>query len=570
MGDDRNSAAGIPAQKAPWLLHRLGSVANSIRCAGAHALSSVRIASFFVLAAAMASCVEASRDGESRKATLIIGSAEEPQTLDPQYGLFGQIQQATFPAVFEPLFFRELDGKTIYPLLAESYEFTDPLTVRIDLKKSVVFSDGTAFDADDVVFTLKRLADPPGAGIPIKYVTDAISSVEARGEHAVIVRLAEPTPNFIGYLMEAPILSSEIANATPAEFNTLEAAVGTGPYKFAEWRRGDLIEYVRNPHFRGEPPLWENVVLKFIPNHAARVAALLAGDIDFTNYIPTTDIQRIDRAEDITIATAPANRALYFHIDIARDVSPFVTDKNGAPIENPLKDVRVRQALSLAIDRQLIVDKLLDGYATPAAQWIAPGFVGHNAAIKDVTTDRRRARKLLEEAGYPDGFALTLHGTSGLYGPDRRILQAMAAMWAKIGLEVDVDAIPASVYWGRWVNKEFSVCLSSYGLQYYRTAPIVSVTLDTNGYDNVGGYSNPMVDALLAQTTSADVSEQHEQLAAVARLTAKDVALLPIYHFEYVFGYRNDRIQYQPTKNVRDLEILNATPALTNRLAQAQ
>ncbi|MEM9897792.1 MAG: ABC transporter substrate-binding protein [Pseudomonadota bacterium] len=532
--------------------------------------SLTRLVGTVLVASLMWGCTEEGQTRTTNETILTIGSAEEPQTLDPQYGLFGQIQQATFPAVFEPLFFRELDGKTIYPLLAEGYQFIDPLTVQINLKQGLVFSDGTEFNADDVVFTLNRLADPPGASIPIKYVTDAIANVVAIDPFKVTVHLNEPTPNFIGYLMEVPMLSAQIGDAAPADFNKLDAAIGTGPYKFAEWRRGDMIEYVRNPYFRDEPAPWEKVVLKFIPNHAARVAALLAGDIDLTNYIPTTDVKRLERAEDVTVTTVPANRALYFHIDIERGNSPFVTAKNGQPIENPLKDVRVRRALSLAIDRDLIVEKILDGYASPAAQWIAPGYIGHEPTINDVTPDRSRARQLLIEAGFSDGFAMTLHGTAGLYGPDRRILQAMAAMWEKIGLKVEVDAIPAGVYWGRWANREFSVSLSSYGLQYYRTAPIVSVTLDTDGYDNIGGYSNSQVDLLLAQANAAHVSDQQEQLASIARITADDVALLPIYHFKYVFGYRSDRVSYQPTHNVRDLEILNAAPIAQSQVTQVR
>ena len=510
----------------------------------------------------LSACGETGASAASDARTLIIGSPEEPQTLDPQYGLFGQIQQATSPAVYEQLFFRETDAKTIYPLLAEAYRMIDPSTFEITLRKDVVFSDGSAFDAEDVIFTFKRLADPPGAAIPIKYIADVIDEIEVVDPHTVVFRLTAPTPGFIGYLVEAPIISNEIgAAATPADFNNLSAAVGTGPYRIAAWNRGDKIEYEPNPFFRGGPPAWDRIVLKFLPNHAARVAALLSGDIHVTNYIPTADIPRLEATEGIGVIARPSNRAIYFHLDIERETSPHITDKRGRAIANPLRDKRVREALSLAIDRALIVNKVLEGYATPAYQWMAEGHLGHNPALPPIAADRDRARRLLAEAGYPDGFRLTLHGTAGLYGPDVRVLQAIAAMWAKIGLDVSVEALPPGVYWGPWFNREFSVALSSYGFHQHRVIPVVSVTMSTDGYDNIGGYSNRTVDRLMQQAASAPIEEQNALMQDVSAILYEDVALLPIYHFQYVFGYRSDHVTYDPTQNLRDLELLRAFPA---------
>ena len=510
----------------------------------------------------LSACGKTEATAISAENVLVIGSPEEPQTLDPQYGLFGQIQQATSPVVYEQLFFRETDAKTIYPLLAESYRMIDPSTFEATLRKGVVFSDGSPFDAEDVVFTFKRLANPPGAAIPIKYIADAIDEIEVVDPHTVIFRLTAPTPGFIGYLVEAPILSNEIgAAATPADFNNLSAAVGTGPYRIAAWSRGDKIEYEPNPFFRGPPPAWDRIVLKFLPNHAARVAALMSGDIHVTNYIPTVDIPRLKATDGIDIVARSSNRAIYFHLDIERETSLHITDKKGRPIANPLRDKRVREALSLAIDRPLIVNKVLEGYATPAYQWMAEDHLGHNPALPPIGVDRDRARRLLAEAGYGDGFRLTLHGTAGLYGPDVRVLQAVAAMWAKIGLDVSVEALPPGVYWGPWFNREFSIALSSYGFQRHRIIPVVSVTVSTDGYDNIGGYSNHTVDSLMQQAASAPVEQQDALMRQVSAILYEDIALLPIYHLQYVFGYRSDHVAYDPTLNLRDLEPLRAYPA---------
>ncbi|MEM8986785.1 MAG: ABC transporter substrate-binding protein [Pseudomonadota bacterium] len=515
---------------------------------------------FVLLAALLNGCERTVASKEYNERLLIIGSPEEPQTLDPQYGLFGQIQQATAPVVYEQLFFRKTDAKTLYPLLAKSYRMPNPSTFEIDLREGVLFSDGSAFDAYDVVFSFKRLADPPGAGIPIKYIANAIDHIEIINPYKVIFHLTEPTPGFIGYLVEAPIISNEIGAAEPADFNNLSAAVGTGPYRITAWDRGDKIEYEPNPLFRGKQPDWDKIVLKFLPNHAARVAALMSGDIHVTNYIPTVDVPRLQSAEGIDIIARPSNRAIYFHLDIGRETSPHITDKTGRTIPNPLRDRRVREALSLAIDRSLIVDKILEGYATPAFQWMAEGHLGYNPSLPPIIVDRERARQLLSDAGYPDGFRLTLHGTAGLYGPDVRVLQAIAAMWAKIGIDVSVEALPPGVYWGPWFDREFSVALSSYGFQQHRIVPVVRITVSSDGYDNIGGYSNPEVDALMRQIPAAPIEQQRILMKDVTAILYEDIALLPIYHFQYVFGYRSDHVVYDPTQNLRDLELLRAFP----------
>ena len=495
-------------------------------------------------------------------AELTIGAAEQPQTLDPQYGLFGQIQQAVMPHVFEPLFYQEGDGKTLTPLLATGYKFVDPSTLVAYLRKDVTFSDGTPFDAEDVAFTFERLPNPPGAAIPLRFISDLIEAVEIADSHTVIFRLTKPTPDFAAYLMEAPIISSDIGlEAGPAEFNSLRAAIGTGPYRITGWRRGDRIEYAPNERYWGAPAKWRRVTMRFMSNHSARVAALLAGDIDLMNYIPPSDIPRLERNAEVELIRRPSNRALFFHIDLIREVSPFVTALDGGSIPNPLKDVRVRRALSLAIDRPLIVEKIFEGYARPASQWIAPGYLGHDPSIGESGADRAAAQELIAAAGYAHGFRIVLHGTSGVYGADVRVLQAIAAMWAKLGLEVEVEAVPGSVYWSGFASRQYSVALNSWGLQEHRIVPVMSFTIASNGYDNVGGYSNVRVDELIDGASSSPVDERRGMVKEISRLLAEDVAILPVYHFEYVYAARRDELSYSPTENWRDLEVLRASPA---------
>ncbi len=514
-----------------------------------------------VLVSLLAAACSNNNETMPERGHLVIGAADEPQTLDPQYGFFGQIVQATSAIIYESLFYRELDGVTIYPVLAESYRYRDPSTLEVTLKQGIKFSDGSDLDADDVVFTFNRLPNPPGASIPIKFIANLLDRVEKVDRYTVLFHLTEPVLDFPSYLADAMILSSEIGpDASPSDFNTLGAAIGTGPYRPISWKRGDAIIYEANPHYWGAKPAWEKVTLKFIPNHSARIAALLSGDIQLTNGIPAADIPRLADSENIALVGRDSNRALYFHLDIGREISPHITDKSGNPIPNPLRDLRVRQALSISLDRQLIVDKLLEGFASPANQWLAKGYMGHNATLPEITVDVDRAKQLLTEAGYPDGFKVVLHGTANLYNADVRVLQAMASMWAKIGIDVDVEALPPSIYWGRWFQKEFSISLSSYGLFSYQIIPIVRATVVSDAYDNVGQYSNAEVDALLDKIGTSPIEERDGIMQEVSRLLHDEVALIPIYHFNYLFAYQNGVLTYDPTQNLKEIQSIRAFP----------
>src|SRR5207253_355313 len=219
----------------------------------------------------------------------------------------------------------------------------------------------------------------------------------------------------------------------------------------------DRIELARNDSYWGGKTPWEKVTLRLLPADAPRVASLLAGDVQAIEYVPTSDVARIRADKRLNVYRVIADRLIYLHMDSDRDVSPYVADKRGLPLtKNPLKDARVRKALSKAINRNAMVDKVMEGEAVPAGQLLADGMFGTTRNLKVEPYDPEGARKLLSEAGYPDGFMLTVHAPNNRYVNDAKIAQAVAQMLTRVGITTKVEAMPSATYFPQATDLKFS------------------------------------------------------------------------------------------------------------------
>lgn len=471
---------------------------------------------------------------------LRIGLGAEPTAMDPHFHNLTP-NNGVLSHIFERLVETDPKNKLI-PGLAESWKAINDKVWEFKLRKDVRWHDGTPFTADDVIFTFERAPSVPNS--PASFASAVKGkTIKKIDDHTIQISTPAPHPLMPNDMSSLLIVSKKHGEGARTEdYNSGKAAIGTGPYKFASFVPGDRIELVRNEDYWGEKPQWEKVTLKPIKSGPARVAALLAGDVDLIEDAPTADIERLKKDPEIEVSQTVSRRVIYFHLDQFREESPFITAKDGSKIKNPLLDKRVRQALSKAINRDAIVERVMEGVAIPAGQLLAEGFFGVSPNVKPPVYDPEGAKKLLAEAGYADGFKMTLHGPNGRYTNDVKIAEAVAQMFTRVGVETTIETLPPAVYFSRasaGANglPEFSFILVGWGSDTGETSSPLKTLLATFNKDkgfgaaNRGRYSNPELDKLIEQALATVNDEKRQDLLAKAvELAMEDVGLIPSHY----------------------------------------
>ncbi len=462
--------------------------------------------------------------------------------------------------VFESLVAKDAAGK-LKPALAESWRPVDELTWEFRLRKGVKFHDGSDFSAADVVFSLDRIPNVPNSPSPFTTYTKQITEKIVVDPYTIRLKSAAPYPQMPNDMGTVLIVSARAAaNATSEDFNTGKATGGTGPFKFVRWLRGDRIEFTRNDAYWGPKPAWARVTFRIITSDPTRVAALLAGEVQAIENVPTPDLAKLRANKSLNVYRTVSVRLMYLHLDTARDKSPFVTDKSGKPLEkNPLRDLRVRRAMSKAINRQALVDRVMEGAAVATGQLMPDGFFGYAPGIKLEAYDPDGAKKLLAEAGYPDGFGLTLHAPNNRYVNDEQVAQAIAQMMARIGIQTRVDAMPSAVFFSRGSKLEFSFLLVGWGAETMEASSPLKALLATfdkakgMGAANRGRYSNPKMDAVLEQSlATVDDGRREKLLQQATELGVGDLGIIPLYHQHNLWATRKG-VSYEPRADERTL-----------------
>jgi peptide/nickel transport system substrate-binding protein len=482
-------------------------------------------------ATALATCLAAAAQAES----LTVGLSSAPSSIDPHFATTGQNQQLSM-VMFDRLVHIDRDGQFTEGLATDWEVSEDRLTWTFTLREGVAFHNGEDFTAEDVVFTIERIPEVPNSPAPFTQRLAAIESVEAVDDRTLEITTTEPAPNLLTDLSTIYIVSRSVGDAPSAAFDSGEAAVGTGPYRFASYAPGDRLVIERNDDYWGDPVDFERISIRFIDNSAARVASLQAGEVAFIDSVPPNDLERLDQMDGIEVVAEPSARLIYMGLDQGGETTPQSRALDGSEMENPFLDRRVREALSLAINREAIVDRIQFGSGAPAGQFAPEGVFGHNPDVEAPPHDIERARALMEEAGFGDGFRLTVHGPSDRYVNDADVTLAVGQMWSQLGLEVEVETLPFNVYSPAATAREFSAFLFSFGITTgesslgYRN---VLATYDEErgwGSNNRFRYSNPEFDAALEAALEAfDDGEREGHLQEAARIAAEDVALIPLY-----------------------------------------
>jgi peptide/nickel transport system substrate-binding protein len=518
-----------PESRAPYIITPLAPRRSTI--SGRFMRRTARRLSIALLAAgmlAMAAPVGAA-------AELKIGLAADVSSLDPHYlNIAPNISLASH--LFDTLVLVDADGKLI-PGLAASWRAVDDTTWEFTLRRGVRFHDGSEMTADDVLFSLDRPATLTASPGPFTSYTRQIVAKKALDPYTVQLKTAAPYGPLPLDVSSIFIVSKKAAqNAATEDFNSGRALVGTGPFKFAAFARGDRVDMIRNDQYWGDKPAWDKVSMRIITASAPRLAALLAGDVDLIEAVPTADLAKLKANPKFTVEQKTSWRTIFWHMDQQARRSPFITDRAGKPLDsNPLADMRVRLALSKAIDRNALTARTMEGLALPASNIVAPGIFGYNDALKVEAYDPEGAKKLLAEAGYPDGFGLTLHGPNNRYLNDERIVQTVAQFFSRIGIVTRVQTLPLSVYFTRARTGEFSMALLGWGTLAadFGLRTLVGTPNAATGWGtwNWGRYSNARVDELVKSALSSVDPEKREAQARDAQAIAlKETAVIPLHH----------------------------------------
>ena len=508
------------------------------------------------IAAGLAAPMALGASPAAAQRVLTIAAQTAPSALDPHYHNTTN-NNAMLGQIFERLF--ELDNRRqLQPRLALSLRAIDELTWELTLREGVRFHDGTPFEAEDIAWTFARIPQVPNSPALFTVAVRTITAVEVKDPRTVILRTREPNPMLPSDLASPVILSRRIHGAdgglpATADFNTGRLAIGTGPYRLAAWSHNERLEVTRNEQYWGPREPWDRVVFRYVPQGGSRVAALLAGEVDLIDNVPSQDLPRVERDQRFRLFGTDSITTVYLAPDLMRDTTPFATDRDGRPLpRNPLADRRVREALSLAIPRGPIAERLYAGQATPAEQFAAPAAEHRIEGAAPIPPDLTRARALLAEAGYPQGFRLTIHGPNGFFPSDDNLLQAIAQGFTRIGVETQVQTLPPANLFTRATNREFSVFMTFFS-SWFAINPIRQVVMTRDpdlgfGPFNRTRYSSPAVDGpARAALTSMDEERRRALTHDAIRATMQELPVIPVVYLRNTWAGRRDRVVYDPS-----------------------
>jgi len=486
---------------------------------------------------------------------LILGVGAEPSSIDPNFYNFPQ-NHATADHWSQTLVYKD-NRQNAVPQLATTWKTLpgDNKVWEFKLRKGVKFTDGSPFTADDVLATHKYALTIKGGSPVGRYQRN--KTITKIDDYTLRITTGTPYPLMEKEMAMVHIVQKKMAETMQTgDYNAGKATVGTGPYKFVEWVQGERIVFEANPDYWGPKPKWSKLTFRPIKSDPSRLAALLSGSVDIIDYVPTNDLDSLRKNPKVALTEYPSNRVIYFWPDQSRYDSPFVKTNDGKPaVPNPLRDIKVREAISLAINRKAIVERVMSGAAIEAEQ-MSPDFIfGSNPALPKLKYDPERAKKLLAQAGWPDGFRMTIHGPNDRYVNDEKVAETVAQMLAKIGIKCDVVVMPKAAYFGKTAKggelglPEFSFFMMGSGsnlgdggsqLQFSHRLFFPSQNI---GVGNRGGYFNMVVDKKLAmQMEETDFPKRETLIQESIDLVMKDIGFIPTHYQKNIWAHRPDLV----------------------------
>ena len=429
----------------------------------------------------------------------------------------------------------------IEPCLATSWETLSPTHWRFHLRKGVKFHDGSPFSADDVIFSFNRIREPQGTN---QIYVSGIKEAKKVDDYTVDFLLDGPSPVLLRNIVDFRIMSkawsaqhrSEHIQDYKAKEETYASrnTNGTGPYLIKSWEPDKRIVFAANKGWWGKlDGNVTDVIYTPIKSDATRVSALLSGEVDLVTDLPTQDVERLRREASLKVLDGHEVRTIFIAMDQHSDELKYSSVKG----KNPFKDIRVRKALNLAVDREAIKRVTMRGLSIPAGIMIAPGVHGYEKDIDLVPkVDVAQAKKLLAEAGYPNGFGFTLDCPVNRYVNDEKICQSLVGMWARAGLQVKLNAMPFANFIPKILNFDSSAYMLGWGVAtfdglYTLQSLVRTKTTGADGSFNLGRISDPGLDKMIdSLKTEMDEKKRDKTLREALVRTRDQAYYVPLHH----------------------------------------
>lgn len=487
--------------------------------------------------------------------TLKMAYDADPVSLDPHEQLSGGTLQQSHMN-FDPLV-RWTQDLQFEPRLAESWERLDELTMRFNLRRGVKFHSGNPLTSEDVCWTVARLKSSPD----FKALFDPFASCETRGDYAVELKTKKPFPLVLHQATYIFPMDRKFYSGKDDKGRDKDAIVkhgdsfasknvsGTGPYVVSSRQQGVRLVMDRFADYwdSDSPGNVNKIIYTPIANDATRVAALLSGDVDYIAPVPPNDLQRIKRDRKVDLVTLPGTRVITFQLNQER-----------LP---PLADARVRQAIVHAVNNRAIVQKIMKGFGAVAAQQSPPGYLGHNPDLKP-RYDLEKAKQLMAEAGYADGFTASMMAPNNRYVNDAKIAEAVAGMLGKIGIKVNLKTMPKAQYWPKFDERAADIMMIGWHSDTEDSGNFSEFLLmcpdAETGYGqyNSGNYCNTVFDRLVLDVQSeTNDAVRAIRLQKIEEIAYREAAFVPL-HWQNLAWAARKGVNIKPVVNVLNFPYL--------------
>ncbi|MBI4321787.1 MAG: ABC transporter substrate-binding protein [Chloroflexi bacterium] len=489
------------------------------------AVSKGRIILVFLLIATVVStlaCGPGATSDTQRKRELVIAQAIDPTTLDPT-ATIKTVNVMLNAHLYDPLINRDRTGK-LEGRLAERWENPNSTTWRFFLRKGVKFHNGEEFNAESAKLSLDRVRDSKISEATASFST--IESVTIVDTYTIDIKTKAPDPLLLQRLADQPSMVPPGALKTKGDEEFARNPVGTGPFQFVEWVRGNRIAFKANPQYWRGAPKFDSLVFKVIPEGATRVAALQTGEVDIAIAVPPGIVDTVKKSGNARIVTAP----------LANDV--HIGFKANEP---PFNDVRVRQALNYAVNKKAIVESVLGGFARLTGQPSPEGVFGYNAKLQPYPYDQQKARQLLAEAGHANGLTVDLTFADGFVPNGKEVMEAVAEQLRAVGVTSRLNQVDVASFSPLGRAGRMTPLFATYTLtRNFDTDEMLQNPLTTQGPWNHGRYSNARIDVIVKEAVSILDQAQRQRLYEEAnQILHDDAAWLYLYNPMSVWGIAN-------------------------------